>query len=59
MDKLQDTGGRENHGCAGLTVLKEATGLRLEVLKEIVQDRKKWRMLVIENTRNRERTKVK
>ena len=29
------------------------TGLRLEVLKEIVQDRKKWRKLVEEKTRNR------
>jgi hypothetical protein len=39
--------------------IKEATGLRLEVLKETVQDRKKWRMLVEEKTRNRERTDVK
>jgi hypothetical protein len=42
-----------------LDSLKEATGLRLEVLKETVQDRKKWRMLVEEKTRNRERTNVK
>jgi hypothetical protein len=28
-------------------------------LKEAVQDRKKWRMLVEEKTRNRERTNVK
>jgi len=39
--------------------IKEATGLRLEVLKETVQDRKKWRMLVEEKTRNRERTNMK
>jgi hypothetical protein len=38
---------------------KEATGLRLEVLKEIVEDRKKWRMLVEERTRNWERTNMK
>jgi hypothetical protein len=38
--------------------IKEATGLRLEVLKEIVQDRRKWRMLVEEKTRNRERTNM-
>jgi hypothetical protein len=42
-----------------LDSMKEATGLRLEVLKERVQDRKKWRMLVEEKTRNRERTNVK
>jgi hypothetical protein len=42
-----------------LDSIKEATGLRLEVLKETVQDRKKWRILVEENTRNRERTNVK
>jgi hypothetical protein len=39
--------------------IQEATGLRLEVLKEIVQDLKKWRMLVEEMTRNRERTNIK
>jgi hypothetical protein len=38
--------------------IKEATGLRLEALKETVQDRKKWRMLVEEKTRNRERINV-
>jgi len=37
-----------------LDSIKEATGLRLEVLKETVQDRKKWRILVEEKTRNRE-----
>ena len=42
-----------------LDSIKEATGLRLGVLKEAVQDRKKWRMLVEEKTRNRERTNVK
>ena len=39
--------------------IKEATSLRLDALKEAVQDRKKWRMLVEEKTRNRERTNVK
>ena len=38
---------------------KEATGLRLDVLKETVQDRKKWCMLIEEKTQNRERTNVK
>jgi len=37
---------------------KDATSLRLEVLKETVQDSKKLRMLVEEKTRNRERTNV-
>jgi hypothetical protein len=37
-----------------LDSIKEATGLRLEDLKEAVQDRKKWRALVEEKTRNRE-----
>jgi len=36
-----------------------ATGLRLENLREAVQDRKKWRTLVEEKTRNRERTNVR
>ena len=42
-----------------LDSIKEATGLRLDALKEGVQDRKKWCMLVEEKTRNRERTNVK
>jgi hypothetical protein len=42
-----------------LDTIKEATGLRLEDLKEAVQDRKKWRTLVEEKTRNRVRTSVK
>jgi hypothetical protein len=42
-----------------LDSIKEATGLCLEALKETVQDRKKWRMLVEVKTRNRERTNVK
>jgi hypothetical protein len=37
----------------------EATGLRLEDLREVVQDRKKWRTLVEEKTRNRVRTNMK
>jgi hypothetical protein len=42
-----------------LDSIKEATGLSLGVLKEAVQDRKKWRMLVVEEkTQNRERTNV-
>jgi hypothetical protein len=41
-----------------LDIIKEATGLRLDVLIE-VQDRKKCRMLVEEKTWNRERTNVK
>jgi hypothetical protein len=36
-----------------LDSITEDTGLRLEVLKEEVQDRKKWRMVVEEKTRNR------
>jgi hypothetical protein len=42
-----------------LDSVKEATGLRLEVLKGTVQDRKKWNMLVEVKTQNRERTNVK
>jgi hypothetical protein len=42
-----------------LDSIKEATGLLLEALKETVQDRKKWRMLVEEKARNWERTNVK
>jgi len=42
-----------------LDSIKEAARLRLEVLKETVQDRKNWGMLVEEKTWNRERTNVK
>jgi protein-disulfide isomerase len=42
-----------------LDSIKEATGLRLDALKEAVQDMKKWCILVEEKTRNRERTNVK
>ena len=42
-----------------LDSIMEAIGLRLDALKEAVQDRKKWRMLVEEKTRNTERTCVK
>jgi hypothetical protein len=39
--------------------IKEAAGLRLEDLRKAVQDRKKWRTLVEEKTRNRVRTNGK
>jgi hypothetical protein len=39
--------------------MKEATGLHLVALKETVQDRKKWCMLVEEKSQNREHTNVK
>ena len=39
--------------------LTYVTGLWLEVLKETAQGRKKWHMLVEEETRNRERRNVK
>ena len=42
-----------------LDSVKEATGLRLEDLREAVQDKKKWCTLVEEKTRNRVRTNVK
>jgi CRISPR/Cas system-associated exonuclease Cas4 (RecB family) len=42
-----------------LDSIKEATSLQLEDLKEAVQEREKWRTLVEEKTRNRERTNVK
>jgi hypothetical protein len=38
--------------------IKEATGLRIEVLKEAVQDREKWREMVEEITKKRERMNV-
>jgi len=39
--------------------IKENTGFGLEKLKEIVKDRNKWRRLVEEKTRNRERINIK
>jgi hypothetical protein len=42
-----------------LDSVKEATALLLEDLREAVQNRKKWRTLVEENTRNIVRTNVK
>jgi hypothetical protein len=41
-----------------LDSIKDATGPRLEALKETVQDRKKWRKLMEEKSQNRERTNV-
>jgi hypothetical protein len=38
--------------------IKETTGFGLEKLKETVKDRNKWRRLVEEKTRNRERTNI-
>jgi hypothetical protein len=38
--------------------IKEATGLRIEVLKEISQDRKKWREIVKEKIKSREHTNI-
>jgi hypothetical protein len=42
-----------------LDSIKEATGLRLEDLREAAQDGEKWRTLPVEKTRNRVRTNVK
>jgi hypothetical protein len=42
-----------------LDIIKEATSIRLEVLKGAVQDRKKWSTLVEEKTWNRECTNAK
>jgi hypothetical protein len=42
-----------------LDSIKEATSLRLEDLREAVQDRKKWRTLVEEKKRNRVQRNVK
>jgi len=39
--------------------IKENKAFGLEKLKEIVKDRNKWRRLVEEKTRNRERTNIK
>jgi hypothetical protein len=55
----QAAGYRRKPRMRWLDSIKEATGLRLEVLKETVQDRKKLRMLVEEKTRNRDRTNLK
>jgi hypothetical protein len=41
-----------------LDTIRETTGMRLDDLKEAVQDRKKWRMLVEEKVRSRGRTAV-
>jgi hypothetical protein len=61
-DVLEQVAGHRRQGkpqMRWLDSIKEATGLRLEALKETVQDRKKWRMLVEEKSQNRERTNVK
>ena len=42
-----------------LDSINEAIGLRLEDVKEAVQDRKKWRIPVEAKTRNKVRTNVK
>jgi hypothetical protein len=42
-----------------LDSIREATSLQLEDVRQAVQDRKKWRTLVKEKTRNEVRTNVK
>jgi hypothetical protein len=59
LDKLQDTGNKENHGCAGLTASRKLPAYVWELLKETLQDRKKWHMLVEEKSQNKECTNVK
>jgi hypothetical protein len=39
--------------------IKENTGFGMEKLKEIIKDRNKWRRLVEEQDRNRDRTNIK
>jgi CRISPR/Cas system-associated exonuclease Cas4 (RecB family) len=59
---LGQVGGHRRQGkprMRWLDRIKEATGRRLEDLREAVQDRTKWRTLVEEKSRNRERTNVK
>jgi len=59
LDKLKDTGSRENHGCYGLTASRKQPAYDWKNQREAVQDRKKLRTLVEEKTRNRVRTYVK
>jgi hypothetical protein len=60
LGKLQDTGSRENRGCAGLTVSRKLPTYVWKYGKEILQHRKKkWRMLLEEKTLNREGPNVK
>jgi hypothetical protein len=58
LDKLKDTGSWGKPRTRWFDSIKEATGVRLEDLREAVQDRKKWRTLVEEKTRNRVQTNV-
>ena len=53
---LEQVEGRRKQGkpwMRWLDSIKEATSLRLEDLREAVQDRKKWRTVVEEKARNR------
>ena len=52
LDKLQDTGGRKNHGCASLTASRKLPAYDWK-------DWQKWHTLVEEKTGIRERTNVK
>ena len=59
MEKLQETGGRENHGCDGLTASRKLPTYDWKTQKKQYKIGKKLRKLVEEKTRNRERTNVK
>ena len=52
-------GGRRNSCSTNINKYLNQVFKDPQALKEAVQDRKKWRMLVEEKTRNRERTNVK
>jgi hypothetical protein len=57
LDKVKDTGSRENHRCDGMTASRKQPAY--EDLREAVQHRKKWCTLVEEKTQNRGCTNVK
>jgi hypothetical protein len=59
LGQVEEHGKRAKPRMRWLDIIMEATTLGLEDLREVVQDRKKWRTLVEEKTRNRVRTNVK
>ena len=51
MDKLKDTGSRENHGCDGLTASRKQLAYDWKTSEKQYKIGKKWRTLVEEKTR--------
>ena len=55
LGKTEGTRGRGRPRSRWMDGVKEAVGMKLGQLKEVVKDRKLWRKVIMEVTRNRTR----